>query len=486
MIDLNRLEELIREGDFATVAKAISATNLKKIPRADAARVANLANRVDHSRLALKILHPLVKPVENAPATQPSESELLEYAEGLRRMGLLNEAREVFGRIDVNQRPSVLLNISFCYFNEWRYQDAIPHLRRLIQLVDPSEYLNTVAKVNLAAALIHMSQYKEALVLLAELQETTRKREQRLLLGNCLELTAQVYIGIRDWDRADQVLAEAAQIFSDDGNKYGFFVQKDQAIANCSRAGKVLPDLLSIRSRAEERSDWEAQRDCDLYIAILSQNEQLLHKLFFGTPQAAFRTRIVQLLGRPFSFPQEYVLSSSDEPPETILDLRTARTDDGQAVLETGGRMHQLLLLLASDFYRPFSIGTIFNTLFKGEAFGQEGSANRVWQVVSRLRHWFEEQNLDISIIEHNGLYRLRLNGNAAIRVSRERASFQRNDIVWQKLQLQLPNHFTRQDLERASSVSQATAKRLLRWAVDSGHVTSEGVGMHTTYRLVA
>lgn len=485
MIDLDHLEELIREGQFSAVAKAISELMPRKVARADAARIANLANRVDQSRIALKILHPLIKNLDNT-AAPPSESELIEYAEGLRRMGLLNEAREVFSRIDINQRPSVLLNISFCYFNEWRYQEAIPHLRRMIQLIDPNEYLNTVAKVNLVAALVHIGQHEEALSLLDELQKTTRRREQRLLLGNCLELRAQVYIGCRNWDKADEVLAEAAQIFSHDANKYGFYVQKDQAVANCMRAGKVLPELVSIRARAAERSDWEAQRDCDLYIAILSCDKQQLDRLFFGTPQDAFRRRIMDLAGNQFSFAEEYIWTAGQESVKRTLDLRTARTDDGQSALDTAGRIHQLLLLLASDFYRPFSIGTIFNTLFPNESYGQDGSANRVWQVVSRLRRWFEEQNLDFSIVEHNGLYRLQLNGEAGIRVTQKRPSYERNDIVWHKVRAELPSQFTRQDLERTCAFSKATAKRLLRWAIDTGQVTAEGVGMYTSYRRIA
>lgn len=485
MIDLARLEELIRSGEFATVAKAIADLNGKKIPRADLARVANLANRVDQSRIALRILHPIVKRADDDLAPVASVTELIEYAEALRRMGLLNEARAIFNQIDVSQRPSVLLNISFCYFNEWRYAEAIPHLRQLIGLIGPAEYQSTVAKVNLAAALVHDEQEVEALELLRELRDSTRQKDQSLLLGNCLDLMAQVYIARGEWSNADAVLEEAVQIFSRDANKYAFFVQKDLAVASSMRAGKVTPGILAVRALAVERRDWEAQRDCDLYIGFLGGDPRLLYKLYFGTPQAAFRRRIVRLVGESFKVPQAFVWAN-DGPVERILDVRTGATDDGQSALETGSGSHQLLMLLASDFYRPFSVGTIFNTLFAGESYGQEGSASRVWQVVRRLRRWFKDEKLAISIQENNGMYRLEIESGIGIRVTTDRPQFQRNEIVWHKVREQLPHQFTRQELEKIASASPSTIKRLLRWAVDSGQVEAIGVGMYTSYRRIA
>lgn len=485
MTELAQFEALIRKGEFARVARAISKLNLKKIPRAEAARFANIANRTDQSRLALRLLYPIIRSDLEA-LTPPSDPERIEYAEALRRTGLLNEAIEIFRDVDTSKHPAVHLNISFCFFNEWRYGQALPHLKELVRATQPEDYLHTIAKVNLAAALVNEDLHDEALQLLGELQEQTQIKGQTLLLGNTLEMTAQVLIRQGRWLQAEQTLKFAEDLFGRDHNKYLFFVRKWQAILGSLRAEAVQEDLLQLRAQALERQDWESARDCDLHIAIISGDANLMRKVYFGTPHSSYRRRLQKMAGEAFSIPESFVWSQS-ESPERLFDVVKASCEDGSAALGEGSLLHQMMSLLSADFYRPISIGTAFNSLFRGERFGQHGSANRIAQLVARLRKVFAEENLGIEILETNGKYRLHLGPQSGIRVAAEMPQLSRNDLSWMKLKIQLTNaEFTRQDLERISQFSPAKAKRILRWAIDNGQVRSIGFGPNTRYELAA
>lgn len=154
MTRLEDLEDLVRIGEFANVSREITQLNTKKIDRTDAARLANIAHRVEQNQWALRLLYPIVR-AEKELDQKPSSAELIEYSEALRRLGLINEAMEVLKQIDMKLSPSALLPLSFCYFNQWRYSEAIPLLQQLTESESSPLYLRTVANVNLAAALVH-------------------------------------------------------------------------------------------------------------------------------------------------------------------------------------------------------------------------------------------------------------------------------------------------------------------------------------------
>ncbi len=485
--DLLQLEEWIRAGDFSKVAKVLLGLNSKKVARGDLVRFANIANRADHSRLAFRLLNPVIRSEQEA-ISPPSDLEKIEYAEALRRMGLVNEASEIFAGIDADKFPLVHLRMAFCLFKKWQYAEAIPRLRALIAVSDPNDYLATIAKVNLAAALVHERHDSEALALLQALRKSTLAAQQFLLLGNCLELSAQVLIARREWSAAETVLREAEMIFSKDHNKYSLFVHKWQAIARSLKEGVVHPGLLACRLQAGQNEDWETERDCDLYIGAINRDLPLLQKVYFGTPHANFRRRIFDLAGHKLEIPANYLwqLGESSKPAQ-IFDLLSASSDDATAQLEPGRLMHQFIALLCSDFYRPVTIGAAFSALFPFEHFAQQGSANRISQLVLRLRHWCEEQSTGFSIAGKGGKYRLQGEPGAIIRIPSEMPTPTPQSILWRKVQGHFSKgSFSRNDVERVSQCSPAGAKRLLRWAVQSGYAQAIGSGSQVRYLIAA
>ncbi len=484
-ISLSDFEALIQAGDFSAVAKTLRTMNMKQIPRTQLARYAHIANRAHQGIVAHRILQPVVRP-EGKILLPPSDAEKLEYAEALRLMGVISEAVKVLSEINFSSMPIVDLRTAFCLMTQWQYAEAMPYLQRYIQNADPKEYSYTIAKVNLAACFVAEREDDDGLKLLELLIADTKSAGHNLLHGNCLGLAAQIFIRQGRFDQADQTLDEALRSFSDQRMKFSLYLRKWRAISRSLRMKSVHPDLYECRNLALREKDWETQRDCDLYIGFLRGDEELIHHVYFGTPYDSYRKRIVDLVGENFNPPPTYIWDPlKDGHTGGILDVLDGRMDGSNVSLETGQLMHRLLLLLCSDFYRPLSIGTAFSELFSHEQYSQQGSSNRIPQIVKRLRDWFKQNDGLFSIQEDKGSYRLHVNAPVGIRVQLESPELSLQLVTWKKVSTQVQDEtFSRREVIQALNCSQASANRLLRWALKSGQAQAIGAGRQRKYRM--
>jgi tetratricopeptide (TPR) repeat protein len=481
---------MIQAGDISSVVNAIQSANRNKIPRSELVHYSNIANRVDQWRTAHRFLQPLVRATDAAvPATA---EEKLEYAEALRGMGLVQEAITLLLEIDVKTHPLADIRISFCLMSQWRYPEAANYLRRYIaneeSLSESKRYTLTTAKVNLAATLVVTGDDDEALKLLNSLMAETKQAGNHLLFGNCLELMAQLFVRQGKCDLADRYLDEAAASFSEARTRFALYWRKWKAISKSIRSQAVHPELLQCRDEALQEREWETLRECDLYIGFLTKDQDLLTHVYFGTPFGFYRKRILALAGQEFTLPDTYVWNQSHGVAvDETFDLLQGRFDLGGAVIETGHLMHRMLILLISDFYRPLTTGTAFSELFPGENYSQIGSSNRVYQVINRLRDWFEKNGDLISIEEKDGAYRLRAKPGVGIRIPLERPPLSSEAISWFQLKRHIQNEtFTRNDIMKFLNCSPASANRLLRWAVQRGQCETISAGVRRKYRILS
>jgi len=482
---LAELEALVPAGQLNLVVKALQDMNLKQIPRKDLSRYANIANRVGQFRIAYRILSRVIRQ-QSESADSASSAEWVEYAEALRRMGLIAEAQRILAKLDATEMPLVHLRRAYCLVNQWKYGEAIPHLETYLSAVDPKEYAYLVAAVNLAAALVVERKDKEAFDLLDRLIFEARSAGRNLLYINCLELKAQLHIRQGNFDFADQALEEAFSVSSDPQTRYSLFLRKWQAISKSLRLGAVHPELLDCRKSATEKEDWETLRECDLYIGFLNSDLKLLGHVYFGTPFPSYRQRILDIAGAKFTPGRSFLWNpSGHESADEIFDVLHGKMDGSNTMaLERGQLMHRMMTLLTADFYRPLSMGTAFSELFPHEQFSQLGSTNRVCNVIRRLRQWMAKGNNQFSIEENQGCYRLTAVPGVALRVYAEIEQVSSEQIKWEEVRGQLsPGPFSREDVLRTLGCSVSTAKRFLRWAIDSGKVEVLGDGPRRRYR---
>lgn len=483
------LELLIRAGNFASVTKALKELNTKKIPRAELAIYANLANRVNFTRFTLRILSPIVRGEEGLlnPAADVEKSE---YADALRRNGLIEEAMQIFSEVDSRKHPIVLLRMAFCNFMQWKYTAAIPLLENYLRAVSHEDYARRIATINLAAALVTEGGNEVALGLLNPLRDETRNANNKLLHTNCLELMTQVYVRQGDWQKVAETLVDASRAATDDNTIYSRYIKKWRAIAHSLKVKQVHSELYGCREDALRNQEWETVRECDLFIGFISQDRRLLENVYYGTPFPSYRKRILELVGDfELAAAGEYLWSlGTEKSPYTgpILDLAKGGLDGGGPSLEAGQLSHRLLILLCRDFYRPVSQGSAFSNLYPGEHFMQQGSTNRVCQVVRGLRSWLKKVAPDVSLETVNGSYRLQGDGAFNIRVPSELLSLSARELEWNTVRLAIKKDiFSKRDVMQAQNCSDSAAKRLLRWAVEVGRVQTVEWGAHTKYQVM-
>jgi hypothetical protein len=479
-IDSAELEKLIRAGRFSEVEKALKSVSPKKVARKDAFTVANAARRVNQYSLALKILNPIVRAEKHSPVEPATEAERIEYCESLRKLGAVEEARQILTAIDGRRFPQTLLIQSFCCFSQWRYDLALPLLFAYEESEGLTDYQRQVGGINLAAALVHQNRLDEAAGRLEDLRARTEAAGNGLLHGNSLELSAQLCLRRRDFKKVHGHLDRAERALKEATNLELLWTKKWRAIAASLEGGKVGGDLLAIREAAKHAGHWETFRDCSFHIGAIGRDRGLLARVYCGTPFASYRENMMREIGDWFTPPQHYTEGSG----KILLDAESGRFEDGREALPAGQAHHRLLILAASDLFRPLPLVAAFAQLFPDEYFNALSSPGRVHQTVKRLRRALDAQASGISVLEKNGAYSLALEGDTALKL---RAAPPPADARAVHLNLVLREvgsaEFSISQASRILGASTSTSQRLLRWAVEASKLRVEGHGPRTRYR---
>lgn len=485
---LEQTDHAIKAGQGRVARRILRSSDLNRVPRAHRSKLANIARRADLPNLAVSLLNPLVRPSTRKKGDAATDVEKAEYAAALTSIGAADEAIEVLGEFDSSQTPAALLYHAFALFGSWDYAAAIPLLESYVQSSSLSEYERLVGRVNLAAALVHTKCLDRAEPMLIELKAFAQKQGHRLLLGNVLEIWAQAAIHAKDWKLAERLLAESRATLASSESLGEFFVKKWEVILSALRSDSLASCQKAfdrLRQEALQWQHWETLRDLDFFTASISRDAHAALHVYAGTPFAAFRSRL--LLEIPFSLdiPSSYLwrLGAKARPTHQI-SLIDGRNGDGEQILEVGQVMHRLLRLLASDFYRPMRVPTLFSRLFPGEHYHPIHSSMRVHQAMKRLRTWMDRSGLPIAIEEFNGFYSLK-GQRVEIVVPTDSGKETPERLVAQQLKARFPDdEFGVQDVRQALGTTERTAQRILRELLSQGLVVKVGKGRATSYRF--
>ena len=176
--------------------------------------IAKLARRVNSPELAIRILHPIVRPT-NRSQPKATGTEISEYAAALTYIGASTEAYGLLGKVDAQANPEVLLYQAFALFAQWNYKAAIDPLVQYINRKDISDYDRLVGKANLASALVIERVHKDAEEVLTSIIGQAREGGNLLLLGNAYEMLAENNILLGRWNTAEKLLYEAEAAMKD-------------------------------------------------------------------------------------------------------------------------------------------------------------------------------------------------------------------------------------------------------------------------------
>ncbi len=477
---LQDCERDIRSGRADLAAKRLRQFNPKNMPREGSYRVASLCRRIGLVSMGMKFLTPKTLDDRAEWLREASPQEIAEYAVLLQRIGSVNEAMSILENMNGEKFPETLLYRTYCHVNRWEYAESIPLLDRYVAVIQ-DQYKNLIGRVNLVAALVATDQLDASTTLLNQLLEETERGGFQRLHANCCEMLAKVNIEQGDFKAAQEYVDAATTVLGAQRTIDELFVRKSEAII-AAMTKKSLKPLEDFRAQAAERGEWESVREVDFFSLKLQFNEPDYRYLAFGTPFQSYRARLVREFGEvPYS--EWYVLGNGDE---LCMDVMSGCGDDGQPMLEIGGKVHQAVEILLRDFYRPLPLGSLHAELFPGEHFNIFSSPDRVHQVLRRARLWARNAKVPVAIVEDHRGYSLKLKGATAFVVP-----YEREGVDWQKIQMRKLRSFASTDrIYGAAEVRQALElttnpfKRFTAQAVKDGVIERIGSGSATCYRL--
>ena len=304
--------------------------------------------------------------------------------------------------------------------------------------------------------------------LLGEIRRESTMRGWQPMFEAAIELSIQHSVRRADFASADYFLT----LTHDD-----MLNKKWNAILKLYRGDGAQADAIQalhwVREHAQATSDWELARDCDLHQALACKDQSLVLKLYFGTPFAKFRERLLEDAAKWMDIlPLQYDFAPKGESARSF-DVAAGR-EAQRASLRRGKNMHRLLTRLASDFYRPF--------LFS------EAEAQKYSLIAHRLRVWFEDYEIPLGVQILDGSVRLLWRGPYALRVVQEL----KNSMTADRDQLHIEElvevfkerSFTSREAATHLEVSVRSAVHLLAIAIEQKKLLRSGNGRSTLYHV--
>jgi tetratricopeptide (TPR) repeat protein len=491
------LESKLRKGDYAGVRDFLRTTSRNEIPDRLILRVSQLARRIDYAKKGLMLLRDRVLDLPSGERADPHEQA--EYAACLIKLGATLEARKLLQNLLQNlsqnlsqssqqeeaQEPmaTALKYFAFTFVHEWDYESVVPLLTKYLSLAGITSYDRMVGTLNLAAALIAIERFNEAVDVLLPLRAQAESEGFKLVLGNSCELLAQTQIHLGQFAKADDYLSSAWDALHLAQPRYKLYLEKWRAIARLVQAPRdplALSQLRRVRREAIAASEWEIIRECDFYESLHVFDEAMFLHLYFGTPYASYRAKMLKKSERPIVIPETYVWGGRKTQP--VLDLGSGLDGEGRMIVKKGQALLRLAKALTFDFYAPAPVAQIFSQVFKDECFLSETSAERIYELVRRLKAQMLGAGMEISVTALERGYKLDVvNSSCGFIVA--------NEQTIGSLQSDIQRHFggsefrLRQLVEKVS-IPHTTLYREIKRLIEAGILETRDKGKHTRYVL--
>jgi tetratricopeptide (TPR) repeat protein len=473
-----RCDLLIKDGKISEVIDILSQVNLAGVPRILRQSLAKTCRRVDLVSHGLRLLQPIIRneKLQIEPATP---GEISEYSVLLSRNGSRQEAISLLEKVKADVTPEASLYLAYCHISNWDYGKATGLLELFLKSA-ADDYSKLIARVNLIAAYLAVSQMDSAEELLATTIPLAESAGAARLVGNCYELRARLFLHRGNFSESRADLDRSLKIFTGSQSYDRLFIDKWQAVMAALEQNSVDP-LVEFRKQAVANKEWESVREVDLYIVKIQFEQRLLDYVLFGTPMESFRQRILTETNRRPS--DHFVFGQSGH---RCLDLKTGSMDQGD--FNSGKKMHRVITALVRDFYAPRNIGTLFAEICPDEYFDVNSSSRRVKQLLLRTRQWFKENKIPATIEQNDGSYRLAVEGPFGFIIPLESGLIDSNSMQWKQLESKFPIgiRFSAKQACEALNWPRSSFLLIIDWALKTGRVGKYGQGKATFYQVMS
>ncbi len=481
-IPLFVIDDLIRRGRPKKAKAELNRFCAGRIRRDHRLPAAALARRLELPDLGIALLHPIVRGTGKKVESPATPREIAEYAANLSRVGAAREALQLLRSAELAKLPEARLYEAFALVSQWEYGASLPLLDRYVSHPDADPYQRLVARANLAAGLLFVSRFDEADRVLEVLERETRDRNFNLLLGHAFRLRAQAAIAVGDSAGAELWLATAERHAAEWCRWDGLLLRKWRAVLKIAKSPKqAVPELKATMADALKEGHWETVRDCAGYLAVATKDEDQLWRVYFGTPYAPFREKLLVDFGYRSSPPPSYTLT----PPGAkgaILDI-TGETELGEDLV-MGSARFRLLHALASDWFRPFRSATLFQLVHPDEHYNPHSSPPRVRMLVMRLKKVLTQRKHKVAI-SRVGEEGYRLLPGCPMKVNLSPIAEGRADGILDRARHSFGEKaFGLRDAASMLGLADRTLGRALLEGVEEGKLVRQGKGRATRYRF--
>lgn len=428
-IPFQKIHALIQNGRVFEARHELKKNREAILEREWAQPFANLARRAELPELGARILFPLVRGEKGTRSV--TENEKVEYAACLIKLGAVQEGMALLEEIDTFQHPESLLFLAYGAVKEWDYGRAASCYEKYLKFPHRTQFQRDTVKINLAAAYLQTEQIAQA---------------EKLLAG--ASLLPKTFLPLR----------------------------RLVALQNTSPSTGFSSEMTALKIEALENGQFELLRHCDLVEAVVTENDVLAEKLFFGTPFSAFRARLKAHFPTVVS-PTHYAWDLHGQNAiSPVIDLL--------GKFSPGSVSSQLLSALMTDFYRPFSVGRLAESLFPQDFYDPFHTPNRIQQIVSRLRKGLKHSGYPVWVEEQNGCYSLDSGQNVRLLVhlKPQRTSW---EFVLKTLGGRFFLPFEAKEAANYLRCSSDTVVLHLNRAIQLGRCERLGKGRATKYRLL-
>lgn len=452
------------------------------IPRSLTSRFAQIANRAENSILALKILYKHIH-TKNLKQLATAQEKLI-YVHALLNLGAIDEAHAILDTIDSKAEHEVLFHKALAYFGQWDYSKSIPLLKSYLQSKTLNPYRRLIAEVNLAAAYVAEFSWILALAKLEKIEEDCKVGNYLLLLGNILELKAQVYFFQKNYDQALIYLNQSREILKDQKGIYLFYVEKWIVFCHMFKS-KDISALAQLREQSRDSNYFETLRECDLFEALIEQDETLIRKVIMGTPSEPYRRRVRHLFHRTVKMQGQFNLQLGPATSDSVSLFDPFSGTDRQIILAENPQLLALYQALTLDFYRPSYLGYLFTSVYPDEKFNPTTSPPRVLQLLKRLDRWFKDQNVPLYIRFKKSEFSLGSNRNINIAIHRGQ-KISLDTKKWSEIRAKAGHRaFSTLEVAKILKISKASSQRLIQKALLEKKIKCVGSGARTSYQFI-
>jgi tetratricopeptide (TPR) repeat protein len=473
---IQQIESLIRSFDLKAATTLIESIPSDSIQDKHIPKMASLAKRLNLPELGMKILWPKIY-----EQTSPGPDVVLEYASCLRKAGLCRQAFLWLRKLPKND--VTLRELALAHMPLWEYAEAYEILTDILSRSTPETSPDYgVIKLNLSSCCIFLEKPEEALGHLDEII-ANKGFGNKLIHQNAMEMRARC---LSLQGRPTEALEYLKGVLpGQEGvlNLPQLFVKKWQFQAKLATdpSWNYHEEMFAVQTMARKLGHWETLRDLDYQVADLTGNQELLTKVYFGTPFDSYKSRLVKRMGS-LTLPNFYIWKSVKHGPETrVLD----------SFLEVGMKLglgqteHRLFLLLLSDQYRPFSVEKLFDELHREDLYDPFSSKNRMHTLIKSLRKQLVDFEIPMNISSTIMGYRVRPDEKSAFQIYPKMSFVSGNDFYLTLIQYAFgAKYFKRGEFETYFNFSSAQGHRRLKELVDNGVLEMAGKSSSTRYRL--